>query len=325
MVAALFSSSKEEEVGTYTKQLRLGGSQIEHRFFRRQVLDRYKQDPRYEFREWSFGGTILIKDEPYLDESVPEADKISTQHFGTGYTPNGEKVVAVILSYLGRLSVEHQCYWSSFEIKEKCLLDSDYVKASFEAEFSNRISIFSAFTQEIEEINKICNLIGEPPLFKKTFVNNLPKEFNWLTKPTRTEYNSFIHVLDKIISENINRGFFKEKISLKEEIPLGKDKARIVDKGSIRLLDKYLKKYWRFPDPKPKDEMIKTFRAIRKMRQKPAHQTIDDNYNAVYFENQRRLIYRAYKAIRTLRLLLTNHPKAKSYVPPAWLQEGRIS
>lgn len=320
----IFDSSREEEVGTYRKQLRLGGSQIEHRFFRRQVLDRYKQDPRYRFEEWGYGGTILIKDGAYLDSSVPESDKISIQSFGIAYTGKGERVVTVILSYLGDLSVEHQRYWSSFEVKEKCSLDSDYVRTSFEAEFADRVSIFSAFTQELEEINKICSLIGEPPIFKKTFANNHPREFNWLTKPTISEYNSFIHTLDKMISENVHRDFFKGKINLNEEIQHETGKVRVVSKGSIRLLEEYLAKYWRFPDPEPKNEMIRTFKNIRKARQKPAHVAVEDKYDITYHQQQRNLIFQTYKAIRTLRLLLMNHPKAKSYVPPEWLQKGRI-
>jgi len=163
----LYDTSKEEKVGIYTKQLRLGGSQIEHRFFRRQVLDRYKQDPRYDLREWGFGGTLSIKDKAYLDRRVSEADKIFIQLFGTAYTQKREKVVAVMLSDLRYLSVEHQRYWSSFEVKEKCALDADYFKTSFGAEFVDMIPIFSAFTQEIEEINKICSLISDPPLFKR--------------------------------------------------------------------------------------------------------------------------------------------------------------
>jgi len=312
----IYDSSKAEEVGLYTKQLRLGGSQIEHRFFRRQVIDRYKQDPRYRFGEWDYGGTIQISDEAYLDSSVPESDKVSIQSFGIAYTDKGEKVVAVILSDLGDLSVEHQRYWSSFEIKKKYALDSDYVRTDFEAEFSDRISIFSAFTQELEEINKICALIGEQPLFKKTFVNDPPREFNWLTKPTTREYNSFIHTLDKMISENIDRDFFKGKIELNEEIQNDNGKVRVVSKGSIRLLEEYLAKYWRFPHPEPKNEMIRAFRNIRKARQKPAHVAVEDKYDITYPQQQRNLIFQAYRAIRTLRLLLMKHPKVKSYVPP---------
>jgi len=163
------------------------------------------------------------------------------------------------------------------------------------------------------------------PYSKETYVGNPPPEFSWLTKPTRSEYNSFIHALDKMISENINRDFFKGKIDLNEETELRNGKVRIIDKGSLKLLDEYLKKYWRFPDSKPKNEMIKTFKTIRAMRQKPAHQIIDDYYDSGYYKRQRNLIYKAYEGIRTLRLILTNHPKAKSYVPPKLLQEGRIA
>jgi hypothetical protein len=234
-------------------------------------------------------------------------------------------VIAVILSYLGGLSVEHQRYWSSFEIHERCFLDPDYFRTNFEAEFSDRVSIFKAFIQELEEINKICSLISWPPLFKETFIDNPPTEFNWLTKPTAKEYSLFIHTLDKLLSENINKEFFSRWVPLQEELSRKDGKIKIVDKGTTRLLEEFIAKKWRFPDPKPAYEMIKTFKTIRKMRQEPAHKTIEDKYDFKYNQKQRDIMYQAYSAIRTLRLLLANHPKAKSsYVPPDWLQRGRI-
>ena len=80
----------------------------------------------------------------------------------------------------------------------------------------------------------------------------------------------------------------------------------------------------RFPDPKPKDEMINAFKEIRKERIKPAHKIEDDTYDKSYFKLQKDLVYNSYKSIRCIRLILTNHPKAKSYNPPEWLQKGRI-
>lgn len=319
-----YDTSKAEKVGIYTKQLRLGGSQISHKFFRRQVLDRYREDSRFVFEEWGTSGYIGIKDEFYLNDSVPEADKIGIQSFGKGYDSNGEEVVAVILAYLGRLSVEHQNYWSSYEIKEKCKLDADYVKTHFEAEWTDRVSIYRAFSQELEEINNICDLMDEPPLFKRTFLDNAPKEFSRLTKPTKDEYTKFIHAIDKMISENINRNFFKSKITFQEKISTGENKLRIIDKSSLRLLEEYLEKYWKFPNPKPKEDMIETFKHIRKMRQEPAHKITDDAYDLNYFQKQHELTDRVYRAIRTLRLILKNHPKARSYQSPKWLDEGRI-
>jgi hypothetical protein len=319
-----YDNLKVEKIGIYTKQLRLGGSQVEHRFFKRDVLERYRKDPRYRYEEWGVAGTILIRDKFFLDDAVPESDKVDVQYFGTGYTEDDQRVIAVILKYLGTLSIEHQNYWSSFEIKEKCYLDSDYVSAYFEAKPTDRLSPFPALLTEINEINKICKIIGEPLLFRQSYVDSPPSEFNWLSRPTRSEYNSFVHVLDKIISENINRDFFKGKIELVERIPLSKNKVLRVDKNTIRLLAEYFEKYWQFPDPKPKNEMIETFKIIRKARQDPAHKIMDNHYNPAYFERQRRLIYETFKAVRILREILMSHPKAKSYEPPRWLKNARL-
>lgn len=313
----------KEDVGIYTKQLRLGGSQIEHRFFRRQVLDRYNQDPRYVVGDFGSSGSIFIKDEFYDDKDTLEADKVSIQTFGIGYRENGERIVAVILSDLGRLSKEHQQYWASFEIHEKCFLDSDYVKTSFGAEFTDRVSPFIAFIQELREINRICDLIGEPHLFRKTYEKGHPQGFDWITKPTALEFYSFAHVTDKLISENLNKKFFKGKVELKERIV--SDEGEVpVEKGTLRLLDEYLTNYVRFPDPEPRKNMIATFKKIRELRQKPAHTPIEDDFDPSYFKRQRDLIYEAYGAVRILRLIFMNHPLAKSYKPPKWVHEGKI-
>jgi hypothetical protein len=319
-----YDNSKIEEVGIYTKQLRLGDSQLTHRFFRRQVLDRYKGDPRYTVEEWGASGNIGIKDKFFLDDSVPEADKISIQSFGKGYTPDGEEVVAVILIDLGQLSIEHQNYWSSFEIRRKCSLDADYFRTDFEGDWSGRISTYKAFLQELEETNTICFLINEPLLFRNTLPENAPRELSRLTKPTRNEYLHFVHSLDKMISENINEEFFKGKVETKKKILINENEYRIEDKNSITLLEEYLNKKWQFSDNKPKEDMIETFREIRKIRQEPAHKVTNDVYDNCYFQKQQELMIRAYDAVRTLRLILKNHPKASSYKSPKWLNEGKI-
>ena len=61
-----YDKTRVEEVGIYLKQLKLGGSQIEHRFFERQVLERYREDPRYLFDERGSSGFISISDKFFL-------------------------------------------------------------------------------------------------------------------------------------------------------------------------------------------------------------------------------------------------------------------
>jgi hypothetical protein len=318
-----YDDSKVEDVGLFTKQLKLGGSQLEHRFFRRQVLDRYRDDPRFLVEEWGADGTLTIKDKYFLDENTPEDEKISIQTFGYAYDLEDQQVIAVILVDLGRLSVKHQNHWHSFEIEVPCKLDPDYIETNFEAKWTDRVAIYQAFCTELDEINKICSMMEQPPLFRETYLDRPPPKFGRLTISTKAAFNEFVQLLDKLISDNFNKDFFKGKVELTEEIEIDNGK-KIVDRGTLQLLDDYLNRYWRFPDPEPKDEMIKVFKEIRKGRQIPAHNIVDDEYDEEILQRQRDLMMRAYKSIRTLRLILKNHPKATYYSPPRWLDEGRI-
>ncbi len=60
------------------------------------------------------------------------------------------------------------------------------------------------------------------------------------------------------------------------------------------------------------------------MRMKPAHKVEEDNFEQEYFKKQRELMVEAYSAIRTLRLILANYPRTKSYKVPEWLFKGEI-
>ena len=57
-------------------------------------------------------------------------------------------------------------------------------------------------------------------------------------------------------------------------------------------------------------ELIGAFREIRGLRNKPAHTLNDDAYDPALFKEQRRIFLLGYDAVRTLRLILTNHPRA---------------
>ncbi len=55
-----------------------------------------------------------------------------------------------------------------------------------------------------------------------------------------------------------------------------------------------------------------TFRKVRKLRQRPAHKLTENKHDESLFETQRLLFVEAYVAIRTLRQVLENHPRARS-------------
>lgn len=67
-------------------------------------------------------------------------------------------------------------------------------------------------------------------------------------------------------------------------------------------------------------------REVRKLRQKPAHAINENIFDQSYFKEQRELIIKTYDSLRTVRLLLANHPLVKSaeIEVPEWLSKGEI-
>ena len=89
-------------------------------------------------------------------------------------------------------------------------------------------------------------------------------------------------------------------------------------------MDEWLKMNFRAEDRKPIEDMIATFKRIRKLRQSPAH-TINENvFDQEYFKKQREIIIKSYEGVRLLRLIFTNHPNVEGHKIPDWLQSGII-
>lgn len=73
------------------------------------------------------------------------------------------------------------------------------------------------------------------------------------------------------------------------------------------------------------DAMLATFREVRQLRQGPAHAIEDNIFDIAHYEQQRELMIRAYRAVRTLRLMLALHPGLADYDDvPEWLTECKI-
>jgi hypothetical protein len=166
--------------------------------------------------------------------------------------------------------------------------------------------------------------MDRPILFHESYRENRPRDFGFLIRPTLKEFNSFVHLLDKVISENINKDFFQTDIPYQTETRRVDGKITVQEKGTIALLKEWLDKEVFLQDPKPAEKMILTFQKIRRMRMKPAHKVDEDKFEQEYFKKQRELMIEAYSAIRTLRLIFANHPKTKSYKVPEWLFKGEI-
>ncbi|MDD2439750.1 MAG: hypothetical protein PHD41_06015 [Methanosarcinaceae archaeon] len=323
ILANEYDSSKYDD-RPFSKLLFLGKPQLKAYFFDITVLESYFQDPRYLVMNHEYRGSISITNEYYKSEEMPKKDKIVLENFGIGYTykEEHERVVVGLLRYLSRLSPEHQQVWLTYQRNDKCFVEPDYTK-NIMGGFATHVSIYKAFLEEIYHINEISKLINRQPLFKNSYKDSKPKDFTCYLRPTRNNYHNFVHLLDKMLSENINKNFFNDDILLTIETERKDGKIETKTKGTISMLDEWLRSKI-FMDEDTIDKIIGPIKRIRKERQKPAHKVQEDNYDKKYFQMQNELINSAYNSVRTIRLLFMNHPLARNYEIPNWLYEGKI-
>lgn len=307
----------------FTLRLALGEPQLAFESFDLRVLEDYRNDPRYYYTCDDVDGMISVSDKYYESEEMASHDQVLLQTFGFSYDENLNRAVAVFLCYLSDLSPEHQQIWNARVVKGDYKLHPNYAASSM-GYWPETVPIFEAFAEEIHTINEMAKLMGRPVLFKREVGEEKPRGFSFLIRPTLKEYNDFIHLLDKLISDNLNKKFFLDDVPLETEEERNDGKIVIREKGTIQILSDWLSKMVNVSDKKPLEEMLDTFKKIRKERQHPAHAIEDDIFDQKYFEKQRHMMIKAYEAVRTLRLLFANHSKAKAYEVPDWLYNRDI-
>jgi len=166
-------------------------------------------------------------------------------------------------------------------------------------EWPEEMSLFSAFLLEIEQVNNLAAVMGRPPLFRETCHDRRPRDFGYLIRPTARELANFAGVLDKMLSENINRDFFQSEVAYEDETTDRKGRIIVRQKGTIRILDEWIKAKVRLQDPQSEelvDHAINTMKKIRKHRNPQAHKLSPDTYDRELFKEQIRLMRDAYRA-----------------------------
>lgn len=311
----------------YDLALARGEGQLSVRFFDLAVLEAYRNDPRFHYDCDDVGGTFSATYEASESGHLPPRDQVYIQRFGFAYDKNLDRCVAAFLRDLSSLNAEHQQLWHAREFDR-----SDGWSphpgwwASMMGHWPDRVPLLKAFVAELRVINEMCRAIGWPPLFREDFsTSDRPRELAFLLRPSLSAFNSFVHLLDKVMSDNLAKEFFsRQGLALESERTREDGKVVVEKKGTIQLLEEWLLKHFRARDEAPLKNAIRVFREVRKARQRPAHAIDDSKYDPTLYRTQRELVLGAYGAVRTLRLVLANHPQAKSVEVPRWLYEGKI-
>ncbi len=308
----------------YTKLLAICEPQLSPRFFEIEVLERYSNDPRFDFEFKDYSGRISHK---YDDDKpiVREEDQVFLETFGLGFDSKGNRLAVVYLRYLKDLTAEHQLFWRTKEVTGDCKMLEEYHENTIQGNWTFSYSIFSALIGELKCLTDLSEHTFGVKLFNKNFENeNRPKEFTFFFTPTLKNYNDFVLLLDKMISENINKDFFRGNVELFELIPLENNQVEKKSKGTLRLLEEWLISTYNHPDQEIFKDIFKPLKKVRSERQKPAHKISVDDYDLKYVDMQKEMINDCYSSIRALRTIFQQHPKAKGIKIPDWLDNGEI-
>lgn len=295
----------------FTLKLALGEPQLQHYVFDLNVLEIYRNNPKFKFSFNGISGSIYLKGEHFDSVHTKKRDKVFMKLFGMAYKNKYNRFVCTTLTCLSDLSPEHQAIWSSNIKKGKFKLHEDYTKI-LKGDWSVKISIYDAIIYEMVEINKLSQLMKGKDFFRELFDEHRPDEFCTILRPTLKEFNDYIHTLDKMISENINKNFFKNDI----------DEHFLTKSNTLTILKEWLNKLFSKSQAQPQKQIFLPFMEIRTLRNKPAHKIEKNEFDNIYFKKQILLNEKIYYSLESLRIVFSSHPRCNSYSPNKSLEEG---
>jgi hypothetical protein len=309
----------------YALALALGEPQLTHHAFDLTVLEPYRNDPCYSFFTDDIYGSISVRERQEDAGRLSEHDEVFLQSFGFAYDEPLNKYVAVFTWDLFKLTPQHQQLWQSKETQNKTFLHPDYYRTQVLGDWPEKVSIYEAFIEELQTINRMSEAMGRPPLFREDFkTSNRPSEFFSLLRPTARDFSHFVLLLDKLLSDNINKDFFLGEVRTEDETQRSDGRVQVQPRGTIAMLEDWIHQKFKPKDPDPIKELFASLRAVRKLRQKPAHAVEDNHFDQSFVHEQRALMVRAYNAIRVIRLILANHPATRGIEVSEHLFKGHI-
>jgi hypothetical protein len=306
----------------FSLRLALGAPQLSHLSFDLSVLEFYREDPRYNYTCDDVSGSISFLESVGTHQGARDSDKVFLQTFGFSYDPEFRRAIAVLLRYLHDLSPEHQQIWNAKRLDGDYRLHPDYFRSAIQGQYYEGISIFEAFLLEVSLIACMSAAMGRTSLFSG--ISERPREFSFLLRPTQKAFNEFVQLLDKLMSDNIDLDFFRKDVPREREEPLTDGRVRVVQRGSIQIMEDWFRARFRpTDDPSLFGAIFATFREVRSLRSKPSHRLDDNIFDETLFAKQRELMIQAYEAIRTIRLILSNHPATTDCDVPEPIRSGR--
>jgi hypothetical protein len=296
----------------YTQRLAAGSGQLDVAFFRMDVLESYRNDPRFTFVFDDVAARAAVSDAVYENERETKADKVSIR-LGFAYLDaSGDsepivRFVAAFLRDLAQLSPEHQRRWETYEVQADCLKAHPIWLAEAFGHWIDRIGPFDALFAELTALDELFTRAFGVSLLSTT---ERPPEFGWMLRPSQMEFDTFVQTLDKLLSENLRHDAFDAAgIDLRDE------HGQTI--GTLNRLDRFLERA-AVPEEQRR-ELMKPFRVVRAARSKPAHALRQNISDSDFIRRQAELLRDVTESVEALRRFLQTHPRNREWEPPAVL------
>lgn len=299
----------------YHRRMAEGKGTLELAYFRYDVLESYRNDPRFVFRFTDYGVDIWLNDELYMDESEPDADKTAIDHVGFAYDlskfdkddPDSEirRLVCAFYVDLCKLNSAHQLRWSTYEVETRPDIRPHPIWWGAQmGHWPDGTGPFERFFYELETLNTLFKQAHGEDLFGST---GRPDGFGWILRPSQSEYDSFVHQLDKLVSDNLRHKAF-DRIG----VPRRNDNDELL--GTLIRLDLTLEGYGVPQDTRA--HVLRPFREVRRLRQKPAHTLTTNVTKHTFVHHQASLLQEVTNSLEQLRRFWQTHPANKSWQEP---------
>lgn len=295
----------------YEQELAKGRGVLELAYFTPDVLEFYRNDPRYQCRIGDFSVYMSVDDDTYGDEGEPEKDKVSLPHMGFAYDLSRYdrddesspilRRVAAFVGDLARLTPEHQQRWKTYQVPDGDLSPHPEWFANQMGHWTDGIGPFGRMFLELEQINELFVNIGSERLFA---VDEAPDEYGWILRPAQRDWDDFIRETDKLLSENLRHAAF-DALGIDD-----KDEQR-QKLGTIKRLELLMER-----SQVPTDAItryLKPLREVRTARQKPAHNLRTNLSDKTLVHRQVNLMRDINQSLVNIAGWLSQHPSNRDY------------
>jgi hypothetical protein len=302
----------------YRQAMAKGRGTLELAFFSFDVLEQYRNDPRFRFEFSDFGAQAVIGDEAYADERESKEDHVLLKAVGFAYDladydiQNSESTitrrVCTFYGDLADLSATHQQRWKTYEVEQGALEPHPVWWMQQMGHWADGTGPFEHFFTELENIRTLTNEAFGTALFRTA---DRPGDLGWILRPSQLEWDAFIHQFDKLLSENL-------ATTALNAMGAPTTNASGQNLGTLNRLAAFMSSCGIADDAV--SSVLKPLREVRQARQKPAHALRRNVSDRTFVHKQVAAMDRVNTSIETLRRFFQSHPANAGWEEPDYLR-----